>query len=48
MPITATQYSPKRLAGLDSHAATPSVVLSFGLGLDSTFMVTLHCCRRGP
>ncbi|MFY2859291.1 MULTISPECIES: hypothetical protein [Mycobacterium] len=39
MPITATQYSPKRLAGLDSHAATPSVVLSFGLGLDSTSLL---------
>ncbi|GAB4975801.1 hypothetical protein [Mycobacterium intracellulare] len=39
MPITATQYSPKRLAGLDSHAAAPSVVLSFGLGLDSTSLL---------
>lgn len=48
MTIAAKQYSPKRLAGLDSDAAAPSVVLSFGLGLDSTFMVTLHCCRRGP
>lgn len=26
----------------------PSVVASFGLGLDSSVMVTLHCCRRGP
>ena len=26
----------------------PRHVLSYGLGLDSTVMVTLHCCRRGP
>lgn len=39
MTIAATQYSPKRLAGLDSNAAAPSVVLSFGLGLDSTSLL---------
>lgn len=26
----------------------PKVVMSYGMGLDSSFMVTLHCCRRGP
>lgn len=26
----------------------PSEVLSWGLGADSTVMVTLLCCRRGP
>jgi len=29
-------------------AAVPSEILSWGLGADSTVMVTLHCCRRGP
>ncbi|UUV32200.1 hypothetical protein NQK81_01760 [Amycolatopsis roodepoortensis] len=28
--------------------APPRVVLGFGLGVDSSVMVTLHCCRRGP
>lgn len=31
-----------------THAHHPRHVLSYGLGLDSTVMVTLHCCRRGP
>lgn len=29
-------------------AQPPAVVMSNGMGLDSSFMVTLHCCRRGP
>ncbi|GAB5015944.1 hypothetical protein MAHJHV65_24720 [Mycobacterium avium subsp. hominissuis] len=39
MPIAATQYSPERLSGLGSYATAPSVVLSFGLGLDSTSLL---------
>jgi hypothetical protein len=31
-----------------NETATPSMVLSYGMGADSTVMVTLHCCRRGP
>lgn len=48
MHFTATDHTARRLSGLDDNANPPSVVMSFGLGLDSTVMVTLHCCRRGP
>lgn len=39
MHVAATQYSPQRLSGLDTHATAPTVVLSFGLGLDSTSLL---------
>ncbi len=39
MPIAARQYSSDRRSGLENDAAAPSVVLSFGLGLDSTSLL---------
>jgi hypothetical protein len=39
MSIAATSSSAGRLAGLDNHAVAPGVVLSFGLGLDSTSLL---------
>lgn len=43
--MTAVQ---DELFGPETTTTTPRHVLSWGLGADSTVMVTLHCCRRGP
>lgn len=47
MGSTAVEFKP-RLSGLNEGERTPTVCVSFGMGLDSSVMVTLHCCRRGP
>ncbi len=47
MSSTVAEFTP-RLAGLNEDERTPTVCVSFGMGLDSSVMVTLHCCRRGP
>lgn len=39
MHFSATDYTPGRLSGLNDRANAPSVVMSFGLGLDSTALV---------
>lgn len=39
MSFTATDYTARRLSGLDDSAHAPSVVMSFGLGLDSTALL---------
>lgn len=39
-PLNETTGHSSRLAGLDETAAAPTVVASFGLGLDSTSMLT--------
>lgn len=47
MPTTAERFT-QRLAGINDAEPAPKVCVSFGMGLDSSVMVTLHCCRRGP
>lgn len=42
-------FAGETLLGENATLPTsPSHVLSYGLGVDSTVMVTLLCCRRGP
>ena len=38
----------EQLPGLAETDNGATVVMSYGMGVDSTVMVTLHCCRRGP
>ncbi|AFM20475.1 hypothetical protein Mycch_5861 (plasmid) [Mycolicibacterium chubuense NBB4] len=37
-----------QLPGIAESDCGTTVVMSYGMGVDSTVMVTLHCCRRGP
>lgn len=40
--------SPAPLPGFGETDCGTTVVMSYGMGVDSTVMVTLLCCRRGP
>ena len=37
-----------QLPGIAETDCGTTVVMSYGMGVDSTVMVTLLCCRRGP
>jgi hypothetical protein len=37
-----------QLPGIIETDCATTTVMSYGMGVDSTVMVTLHCCRRGP
>ena len=41
-------WGTNQLPGIAESDCGPAVVMSYGMGVDSTVMVTLHCCRRGP